>query len=170
MTRHFPTKEDLVRAVIAWQADSILARHRIPELGELDSFAALRRWADSYVESREALRGGCLLGSLAAEVVKTEPAHRHALAEGLDRWTKLFQHGLSKMRERGELRPESDPIALRHLLAAAFQGGMLLDQAAGDTVRLHDALYCALDYVESFAASARQGSSQEAAAGSAGAA
>jgi AcrR family transcriptional regulator len=151
LTRHFPTKQDLVGAVIAWRADNILARHQIPELGELDSFAALRRWADTYIESQEPLRGGCLFGSLAGEIVKAEPSHRGALAEGFERWEELFRQGLNKMRERGELRAEADPVALSRLLVAAFQGGMLLDQAAGDTTRLRDALYCALDYVESFA-------------------
>ncbi|GCE38795.1 transcriptional regulator, TetR family [Rhodococcus wratislaviensis] len=152
LTRHFPTKESLVRAVLAWQADGILARHQIPELGELDSFAALHRWADSYIASQEALRGGCLFGSLAAEVVKAEPAHHGAVADGFERWQELFRRGLSTMRERGELRPEADPIALTHLLAAAFQGGMLLDQAAGESTPLRDALYGALAYIESFAA------------------
>lgn len=152
LTRHFPTKESLVRAVLAWQADSIVARHQAPELGELDSFAALRQWADSYIASQDMVRGGCTFGSLAAEVVKTEPAHRDTVADGFERWQELFQRGLSKMRERGELRPEADPAALAHLLTAAFQGGALLDQAAGDSTPLRDALYGALAYVESFAA------------------
>ena len=151
LARHFPAKEDLVRAVIDWRAENILTRHRIPEFGELDSFAALRRWADLSVESREMLRGGCLFGSLAAETVKAEPVHRDALAEGFDRWEELFRRGLGKMRERGELRPDADPVALTHLLVAAFQGGMLLDQASGETSSLRDALDGALAYIESFA-------------------
>ncbi|MFF4554419.1 TetR/AcrR family transcriptional regulator [Streptomyces sp. NPDC001422] len=152
LTRHFPTKESLVRAVLAWQADSIVARHQAPELGELDSFAALRRWADSYIASQDMVRGGCTFGSLAAEVVKAEPAHQDTVAHGFKRWQELFQHGLSKMRQRGDLRPEADPAALAHLLTAAFQGGALLDQAAGDSTPLRDALYGALAYAESFAA------------------
>ncbi|MFF3991299.1 TetR/AcrR family transcriptional regulator [Streptomyces sp. NPDC001797] len=151
LTRHFPTKEALVRAVLAWQADYIVARHQAPELGELDSFAALHQWADSYIASQDMLRGGCTFGSLAAEVVKAEPSHRDAVADGFERWQALFRRGLSKMRERGELRPEADPAALAHLLTAAFQGGALLDQAAADSTPLRDALYGALAYVESFA-------------------
>lgn len=151
LTRHFPTKEALVRAVLAWQADNIVARHQAPELGELDSFAALYRWADSYIASQDMLRGGCTFGSLAAEVVKAEPSHRDAVADGFERWQALFRRGLSKMRERGELRPEADPAALAHLLTAAFQGGALLDQAAADSTPLRDALYGALAYIESFA-------------------
>ncbi|MFK0112926.1 TetR/AcrR family transcriptional regulator [Streptomyces sp. NPDC091217] len=152
LTRHFPTKESLVRAVLAWQADGIVARHQVPELGELDSFAALHRWADSYIASQDMLRGGCTFGSLAAEVVKTEPAHRDAVADGFERWQALFRRGLTRMRERGELRPDADPAALAHLLTAAFQGGALLDQAAGESTPLRDALHGALAYIESFAA------------------
>jgi len=48
--------------------------------------------------------------------------------------------------------PEADPVALAHLLTAVFQGGALLDQAAGEPTPLRDALYGALAYIESFAA------------------
>ncbi|MFI6359748.1 TetR family transcriptional regulator C-terminal domain-containing protein [Streptomyces sp. NPDC050743] len=110
------------------------------------------RWAGSYIASQDMLRGGCTFGSLAAEVIKTEPAHRDAVADGFERWQRPFKCGLSKMRERGELRQEADPAALAHLLTAAFQGGALLNQAVGDSTPLRDARYGALAYVESFAA------------------
>ncbi|MGR3866991.1 TetR/AcrR family transcriptional regulator [Streptomyces graminifolii] len=148
LTRHFPTKETLVSAVLAWQADSILTRHQIPEL---DSFAALRQWADSYITSPDTLEGGCKFGSLAAEAVKTDPAHREMVTQGFEQWQEMFRRGLSSMRERAELRPEADPTALAHLLAAAFQGGALLDQGTGDNTTLRDALHGALACIESFA-------------------
>jgi TetR/AcrR family transcriptional repressor of nem operon len=156
LTRHFPTKESLVRAVIAWRTDTVLALHKIPELGNLDSFAALRLWADSYIERQDMCRGGCSFGSLAGEAVKSDPSQRAAIAEGFEQWEDVFRRGLATMRERGELRPEADPVALTHLLMAAFQGGMLLDQAAGETTPLRNALYGALAYIESFAADPEQ--------------
>ncbi|SEO93208.1 hypothetical protein [Actinacidiphila rubida] len=55
------------------------------------------------------------------------------------------------MRERGDLRPDADPVAPTHLLAAAFQEGMLLEQAADDTTPLGDAMNGVLDYIASFA-------------------
>ena len=42
MTHYFQDKRHLVKDVIAWQAQSVLSQHRAPELGELDSFTALR--------------------------------------------------------------------------------------------------------------------------------
>jgi TetR/AcrR family transcriptional repressor of nem operon len=151
LSRHFPTKDSLVRAVIARRADSVVRAHRVPALGRLDSFAALRLWADSYVQRADMYRGGCSFGSLASETVKTDPVFRDAVAEGFERWEDLFREGLGLMRDRGELRQDADPARLTHLLMAAFQGGMLLDQAAGDVTPLRDALDGALAYVESFA-------------------
>src|SRR6202000_3559834 len=61
MTHYFRDKRHLVKDVIAWQAQSVLAQHRAPELGELDTFAALRLWADLHVQRQGALgwrRGG----------------------------------------------------------------------------------------------------------------
>jgi AcrR family transcriptional regulator len=47
MTHYFRDKRHLVKDVIAWQAEYVLHQHQAPELGELDSFAALRLWAGS---------------------------------------------------------------------------------------------------------------------------
>src|SRR6202000_1574401 len=66
MTHYFRDKQHLVKDVIAWQMESVLAQHRAPELGELDTFAALRLWADLHVQRQVELdcRGGCSFGSL----------------------------------------------------------------------------------------------------------
>jgi hypothetical protein len=99
-------------------------------------------------------RGGCSYGSLAGEIIKTETGVRHDLAVGFDRWEDLFRAGLRAMRERGELTPAADPEQLTYLLMAAFQGGMLLAQAARDVEPLRAALNGALAHVESFATEA----------------
>jgi TetR/AcrR family transcriptional repressor of nem operon len=54
MTHYFQDKRHLVKDVIAWQAEFTLHQHRAPELGELDSFAALRLWADLHIERQQA--------------------------------------------------------------------------------------------------------------------
>ena len=46
MTHYFRDKRSLVRAVIAWQADSVIALHQQPALGRLDTFEALDLWAE----------------------------------------------------------------------------------------------------------------------------
>src|ERR1700722_17937973 len=45
LSHYFPDKESLVRAVIAWRADTMIGLQRDPPVGELDSIPALRAWA-----------------------------------------------------------------------------------------------------------------------------
>lgn len=151
LSHYFPDKESLVRAVIAWRADRIIDLHKIPQLGELDTFEALRLWADSYIEREEVCRGGCGYGSLAGELIKTDPDVRDDLAAGFQRWEDLFRQGLRTMRDRGDLRRTADPDHLADVLMAAFQGGMLLTQTARDATPLRNALDGALAYLATFA-------------------
>jgi AcrR family transcriptional regulator len=152
LSHYFRDKESLVRAVIAWRADRVVGLHRLPQASRLDSFEALRLWADCYLGCEEVRRGGCSYGSLAGEVIKTDPALREDLAAGFRRWEDLFRDGLRAMRARGDLRRTADPDHLADVLMAALQGGMLLTQAAQDMTPLRNALEGALAYIASFAA------------------
>ncbi|MCL2584397.1 MAG: TetR/AcrR family transcriptional regulator [Streptosporangiales bacterium] len=157
LSHYFPDKESLVRAVLAWRADSMIGLHRDPPLGELDSIEALRAWAASYTGNDDVCMGGCSFGSLAAEVMKSDLAVGDEIAAGFGRWRDLFQRGLTVMRERGELRRGADPAQLAYVLMAAFQGGMMLAQAAQEVAPLRAALDAAIDHVASFSARPRPG-------------
>jgi TetR/AcrR family transcriptional regulator, transcriptional repressor for nem operon len=150
LSHYFPDKRSMVRAVIAFRADSMLGFHRDPPLGELDSFVALRAWVDSYVDRSDIIEGGCTFGSLVAEVMKTDLDLHDEIAAGFERWRAMFRRGLLAMRDSGELRRDIDPDRLAHVVMAAFQGGMLLTQGARDVAPLRDALNGALDYLETF--------------------
>jgi AcrR family transcriptional regulator len=149
LTHYFPDKETLVRATLAWRAESMMGLRQVPPRGPLDSIAALRAWADSYLGRPEVVAGGCSFGSLAAEVLKSDLDVRDAVAEGFARWRAQFRDGLTAMLDRGQLRPDADPDKLATSLMAAFQGGLLLTQAAQDIQPLREALDGALAYVES---------------------
>jgi AcrR family transcriptional regulator len=152
LSHYFPDKESLVRAVLAWRADSMMGLREVPPRGALDSFEALRAWADSYIEREDVVReGGCSFGSLASEVMKTDLNVHDEITAGFERWKDTFRSGLQAMRDRGDLRRDADLDQLAHALAAAFQGGMLLTQAARDVTPLRDALSGAIAYVESYA-------------------
>lgn len=146
---YFPDKETLVRATLAWRAESMMGLRQVPPRGPLDSLTALRAWADSYLDRPEVVTGGCSFGSLAAEVLKSDLDVRDAVAEGFARWRAQFRDGLTTMRDRGQLRPDADPDKLATSLMAAFQGGLLLTQAAREIQPLREALDAALAYVES---------------------
>jgi AcrR family transcriptional regulator len=146
LSHYFPDKQSLVRAVLAWRADSIRPS------GELDSARALRAWAQAFLERPDLLAGGCTFGSLASEVLKSDLDLHDEVAAGFEEWRAPLRAGLRAMRERGELRADTDPEHLADLLTAAFQGGVLLAQAARDQAPLRNALEAVLGYVETFAA------------------
>ena len=150
LTHYFPDKESLVRATLAWRAESMLGLREDPPRGPLDNLAALRAWADSYVKRPDVVAGGCSFGSLAAEVLKSDLDVGDAIADGFARWRAQFRDGLSAMRDRRELRSDADVDQLATSLMAAFQGGLLLTQAARDVRPLRQALDAALAYVASY--------------------
>jgi TetR/AcrR family transcriptional repressor of nem operon len=151
LSHYFPDKESLVRAVIELRADSMIGLGGTRPRGPFDSLAALRGWADFYLERENVVIGGCLFGSLASEIMKTELNVRDEIAAGFERWRAVFRDGFQTMRDRGDLRPDADPDHLAGALAAAFQGGMLLSQAERNIAPLRDGLESALAYIASFA-------------------
>jgi TetR/AcrR family transcriptional repressor of nem operon len=153
MTHYFQDKHTLVQDVIAWQAGNTLADHRHPALGGLDSFQAWHRWADMIVERQtgRGFQGGCDFGSLAGQLVESEPALRPDLASGYEQWLDLFRDGLRRMRDRGDLIPDADPDALADALLASLQGGLLLAQTLRRADPLRDSLQAAVAYLETFA-------------------
>jgi TetR/AcrR family transcriptional repressor of nem operon len=152
MTHYFQDKRALVRAVIAWQADTTIELHQRPELGRLDTFEALDLWAKLNVARQREMNCevGCDFGSLAGELAGTDAETRTDLADGFIRWETLFREGLTAMRDRGDLRPDADTAELAAGLLAALQGGMLLTRTTRDIRHLEAALKTAVDYVRSY--------------------
>ncbi|WP_439378802.1 TetR/AcrR family transcriptional regulator [Amycolatopsis lexingtonensis] len=141
---YFADKDDLTRAVIAFQSEAILS-HQAPLLAKLDSIGALRSWRDVVVDAarRQHGTGGCPLGSLSSELSDEHRWARDALAGSFTAWSEAIRTGLAAMIDSGALRPETDATALSLALLAAVQGGLVLAQAQHTT----DALEAALDTV-----------------------
>lgn len=149
---YFENKQAMIRAVIARQADAVPVPGQ-PVMGSLDSFEALRAWADAAIERQGENdgRGECTLGSLAAELSATDEVSRGDLSSGFLRWEGLLHDGLAVMRDRGELRADADLEELSYTLLAALQGGVLMAQTMRNTRALEAAMNAALAYVRSFA-------------------
>ena len=150
---YFTGKDQLILAVIAHQTDGILTAQR-PLLDELDSFAALERWRDLLIEMQERRNcaGGCPIGSIAAEIAEDDQIARADLAAGFERWEAPIRAGLARMRERGDLRPETDTDTLALALLVAVQGGLVLTQTRRDTAPLRAGLDTVLAHIRSHAA------------------
>lgn len=146
---YFADKRALVRAVIAYQAEAVLAAQQ-PLLARLDSMDALRAWADLYVSIEEQLKyeGGCPLGSLGGELAETDAAARQDVERGFARWEGAIRDGLRAMYARGDLRRSADPDALALALLTAVQGGLLMTKIRRDPAPLRTVLDVVLAHIE----------------------
>lgn len=89
----------------------------------MDSFAALQKWADLNVQKQIDLNcvGGCAFGSLVGELIPPEDDIRSDISAVYEEWIALFRTALARMRKRGELRADADPLHLARALVAAHQ-------------------------------------------------
>jgi len=147
---YFADKDALVRAVIAYQSETIVGGQE-PMFSQLDTVEGLRAWRDFVVAHQRKLgcRGGCPLGSLGSELAETNPVARGDVAAALLRWELGIRSGLSGMADSGRLREGSDPDKLATTTLAALQGGLLLTQMQRDTAPLEVALDTVIDHIAS---------------------
>ena len=152
ISHYFADKRDLTREVIAARIDEVIKFHTQPQLGDLDSLAALRVWTEACAAEVESvyLRGGCIYGSLAGELLEADDEVLDDLAAGYERWLALFQGGLTTMRSRGRMSADADPRHLAAALVAAHQGGTMLTYATGSAEPFRELVNAAVDYVSSF--------------------
>jgi len=153
ISHYFHDKRDLTRTVVGARRDDVRQFHSRPDLGALDSLDALQAWADANVADINTVyrKGGCVYGSLAAELVEADAEIHGDLATGYDQWIELFRAGLVEMRRRGDLRPDADPRHLAVSLVTAHQGGALLTYITDSPEPLRAAVNAAVEYVRSFA-------------------
>jgi TetR/AcrR family transcriptional repressor of nem operon len=145
---YFDDKKDLLHAVIDYQSDAVLGAHRVI-LERLDGFGALQEWRDMVVSTLTAQHcvGGCPLGSLASALAESDPIARGALARSFDEWEQLLRDGLTAMRDRGELRADTDVDRIAVGILASVQGGLLLSQARRDSSSVRDAVDTSIAYL-----------------------
>jgi TetR/AcrR family transcriptional repressor of nem operon len=149
---YFSDKKELVRAVVAHEAAIAVAEQQ-PQLGSLDSIASLRSWRDAVVArtQRSGAQGWSPLGSLASELIDTDPDARAGLVEGFQLWLAQVESGLVGMRTSGALRDDADTRGLALGLLAALQGGLLIARLEERTAPLEIALDAAIARIQSFA-------------------
>ncbi len=138
---YFQDKADLLRAVVAHQADRLLAGQE-PQLQALDGWGAIRAWFDRLVALQVERQGcgGCPVGSLVPQLAETNEPARAELVVSFDRWERYLHEGLMAMRARQVLRADADIEALVTATMASIQGGLVLTQARRDPAQLARAL------------------------------
>ena len=158
---YFQDKADLLRAVVAHQADTVLAAQEL-QLQALDGWAAIRAWFDRLIALQVEGQGsgGCPIDSLVPQLAETNEPARAELAVSFDRWEGHLRDGLAAMRARGELRADADIEALVTATMAAVQGGLVLTQARRDPTQLARALDAAYAHLRAQRAGVRQVSTE----------
>ena len=131
MYHYFPDKNDLVQAVIDYQADAIVNRNR----RALSSANGVETWRNMVLTAakRTKAKGGCALGSLAGQLAESDPEARALIASGFDQWAAAIGDGLRSLRAEGKLPPDVDPDDLAITLLATLEGGLLLAQVLRST-------------------------------------
>jgi AcrR family transcriptional regulator len=151
MTHYFPDRDSLIHAVVAYRAGEVRGFLSAPELDGLDTLPKLRDWARMTIERQRerGTEGGCVLGSLVAQLAERDEVARAGIAAGFDEWTQGLAAGLRRIQDAGELDPGADPDQLATSLMAALQGGYTLAQASRDIAPMETAVYSMIDHIES---------------------
>jgi TetR/AcrR family transcriptional regulator, transcriptional repressor for nem operon len=144
LSHYFAGKDELVQAVIDYQADIIAGNQRQADLA---SHAGLRAWRDMVIELADSTkgRGGCPLGSLAGQLAETDAKARALIAAGFRQWSAAIGDGLRDLHGVGQLPDAIDPDDLAVTLLATLQGGLLLAQVQRDARPLQTALDTVLE-------------------------
>jgi AcrR family transcriptional regulator len=150
---YFPGgKSDLVSAIAAFQAERVIDAQR-PYIETLDRWDDWERWRDAVVAHYGSQPNwGCPIGALTAEMIKSEPTRAPELIEHMDRWRGYLEAGLTRMRDSGRLRADTDTRALTLSTFASLQGGLLLTEMMGSIEPLEAALDGALTALRTAAA------------------
>ena len=131
LSHYFAGKDELVQAVIGYQAATITGNQRQADLGSPQGLRAWRDMVIAQVKSSQG-QGGCPLGSLAGQLAETDPDARALLAGGFGQWQAAIGEGLRRLHQAGQLPDGTDPDALAVTLLATLQGGLLLAQVQRD--------------------------------------
>jgi TetR/AcrR family transcriptional repressor of nem operon len=126
MYHYFPDKNDLVQAVIDYQADAIVNRNR----HALSGANGVENWRKMVITAakRTKAKGGCQLGSLVGQLAESDPEARALIAAGFDHWAAAIADGLRSLQTDGKLASGIDPDDLATTLLATLQGALVLAQ------------------------------------------
>ena len=139
LSHYFAGKDELVQAVIDYQAETITGNQRQADLGSPEGLRAWRDMVIAQMNSSEG-KGGCPLGSLTGQLAETDAQARDLIAAGFGQWSAAISDGLRRLHDTGHFPKGTDPDDLAVTLLATLQGGLLLAQVQRDTRPLETAI------------------------------
>jgi TetR/AcrR family transcriptional repressor of nem operon len=150
---YFADKDSLVRAVIDYQNEAVVAPQE-DAFAALDSVAALRAWRDEVIahQARLSCRGGCPIAALGTQLGELDHDARSGVSAGFHRWQAAIRQGFLGMQANGTLPAGVDVETLATAMLASLQGGLLLSQMHRSTEPLRAAMDTMIDHVACLAA------------------
>src|SRR5579871_6210461 len=99
MYHYFPDKDELVQAVIDYQADTIVTHQG----HVLSSANGVEAWRDMVITEAKRTKGqgGCPLGSLGGQLAESDPEARALIAAGFDQWAAVIGDALRSLHADG---------------------------------------------------------------------
>ena len=147
---YFADRDALIEAAVGHRCTEVQAA-LTHMFGGLDSLAELEQRLERYVAVYEESLAGCPVGRIAGEVAGRHEGVQRQIGKAFADWEGLFADLFRRMRQRNEMRPETDPAALATALLAALEGGQLISQTRKDATSLRVAIAAALGYIRTFA-------------------
>ena len=112
MYHYFPDKNELVQAVIDYQAETIV-HHQGLVLRSANGVEAWRNMVIAAAKQTKAM-GGCPLGSLGGQLAESDPEARALIAAGFDQWEAVIRDALEIRSCRWETPVRHRPGRPRH--------------------------------------------------------
>jgi TetR/AcrR family transcriptional regulator, transcriptional repressor for nem operon len=115
LSHYFANKDELVQAVIDYQAATITGNQQQADLGSPEG---LRAWRDNVIAQLNSSegRGGCPLGSLAGQLAETDAQARALIAAGFGQWSAAISDGLRRLHDTGHQTERHRSRRSRHHL------------------------------------------------------
>ena len=143
----FPTKEDLLLAVLEWYRANLGACVIDPVFGRVsDPIERIFGILDGYRRQLLATRfeHGCPIGSLALELCNSHPAARELIAENFQNWVSAVQGCLDAARGRLPAGTDSRQLAL--FILSTMEGAVMLARSYGSIEPYNSAVAQLRDY------------------------
>lgn len=135
---HFPSKVDLVVAVVEEQRAALQDQLHALESGSLDAMAQLLAYVTYWKRCiKDETNTFCLAGVLAAELPGLPPRVGTAVQGHFDDLRKWIERVMELGLEQGTIQLELEPKTSSQFFQTAIYGGMVMARAYGDASKFN---------------------------------
>jgi AcrR family transcriptional regulator len=145
----FPTKEDLLLAVLEWYKANLWQAVVDPVFERVSDpieriFGILDGYRQGLLQTR--FIQGCPVGNLALELANSHPGARKLIAENFTGWRQAIEQCVRAAA--GRLPPSPDPAQIALFVLTTMEGAVMLARAYHQIEPYDNAVTCLRDYLD----------------------